>query len=177
MSDTRKKMKFNILDVVVILVITVLVVAYCFRSNIFANTLSVSEPSKMEVSVKVEGVRIYTVDAFSVGDSIYDRETGNLLGEISEVRYEPSYETVKLDGTQTEDGTAKAVLLESPGRYDVYITFDATGKINDEGSYINGNKLVAPNSSLSISTQKVITEGKIISVNEVVAIPDGGEKK
>ncbi len=177
MSDIKKKMKFNILDVVVILIIAVLILAYCFRSNIFANTLSVSEPSEMKVSVKVEGVRIYTVDAFSVGDNIYDRETGNLLGKISEITYEPSYESVKLDGTQTEDGTAKAVLLESPGRYDLYITFDATGKISDEGSYINGNKLVAPNSSLSISTQKVITEGKIVSVNEGIIVPDGGETK
>ncbi len=177
MSDTKKKMKFNILDVVVILIIAVLAVAYCFRNNIFANTLSISEPSEMKVSVKVEGVRIYTADAFSVGDNIYDRETGNHLGVISDIKYEPSYESVKLDGTQTEDGTAKVVLLETPGRYDVYITFDAVGKINDEGSYINGNKLVAPNSGLSISTQKVITEGRIISINEGVAIADGGETK
>ena len=174
---SKKKIKFNILDVIVILIVAVLIVAYCFRSNIFTNTFAVSNSSSMKVSVKVEGVRLYTVEAFSEGDSIYDKETGNYLGMITEIKYEPSYETVKLDGSQTEDGTAKAVLLESPGRYDVYLNFDATGKISEEGSYINGNKLVAPNSTISISTQKVITEGKIISVSEEIAVPDGGESK
>lgn len=169
MSDTKRKIRFNILDAVVVLLIAVLVIAYVMRSNLFNSTLAISESVGMEVSVRVEDVRDFTVSAFSVGDNIYDRETGNLLGTITDITANPSYKTVELDGSQTEDGASRAERLENPGRYNLYITFVGTGKISEEGAYINGNKLVAPNSGLAISTQKVITDGRIVSVTEKVS--------
>lgn len=154
----KKKLKFNILDVVIILFVVAVLVGVALRSNLLDSTVAKSSSVGIDFSVKIENVRHYTYEAIEVGETFYDKETGNALGKITDVALVPYSTTVTLS-----DGTI--ISREVPDKYNMIISVKGVGKVSDEGYYINGNRLVSPNGSIDISTQKVITNGKFLSAN------------
>jgi len=151
---------FNILDIIIILFIIAAVAGVIFKSNMLDVIRSGSNDDNIEFKVRISGVRDFTCDALEVGDKIYDSETGAELGVITNKEVSEFMTRIdQLDGT--------IILTPSPILKNVVITVEGKGTSRDDGYFINGNRLVAPNGGLGIITEKVETNGIILSSRKV----------
>lgn len=147
---------FNILDVLVLLAIVLVVGGLAIRNNLLNMVKVASSDSEIEFSIHVERLRDYSYDALTIGDTLYDSETGASLGKITDKKKTEYKERVDLP-----NGTVTFATL--PDRYTVTITVLGRGNSTADGNYINGNRLVAPNGRIEFSTKTVSTEGFILS--------------
>ncbi len=157
-KDGKIKGKFNVIDLLaIILVIAVAVgIAVRFKSTI---TTAVKSDEGFVYTVKVSGVKSYTVDALEKKGKLTDKKSEIDLGEIIDVVTEPS-------STQTERADGKIVMAPQPERYNVIVTIKTRGK-EAENSYItaDSNELSVGRTT-DIYTKYVHTTGKIMSVEK-----------
>lgn len=157
-KDGKIKGKFNIIDLLaIILVIAVAVgIVVRFKSTV---TTAVKSDEGFVYTVKVSGVKSYTVDALEKKGKVTDKKSELDLGEITDVVAEPA-------STQTERADGKIITAEQPERYDVTVTIKTRGK-EAENSYItaDSNELSVGRMT-DIYTKYVHTSGKIMSVEK-----------
>lgn len=156
MTKTSLK-KFNIIDVVIILVV-VLAAAMLLGRGFSKNVTNSNTGKTIEYTVKVQGIRQPTFDALQQGDKLVDGATGNAIGEIFEISSEPYTENQNM-----LDGTVKA--LQVPDRLSAYVTITCEGVVNDDG-YFLGSTQVAVGDTISLVSERVDTNGVIVAVKE-----------
>lgn len=119
-KDGKIKGKFNIIDVLAILLVIVAIagIAIRFGSKI---TDSVKSDATFVYTVNVSGVRDYTIDALQKKGKVTNKKSNMDVGEIIDVVVEPSE-------TQSERADGKLVYSELPDRYDATITIKARGQ-------------------------------------------------
>ena len=157
-KDGKIKEKFNIIDLLaIILVIAVAVgIVVRFKSTI---TTAVKSDESFVYTVKVSGVKDYTVDALEKKGKVTDKKSEIDLGEITDVVAEPCT-------TQAERADGKIVDAQQPERYNVTVKIKTHGK-EAENSYItaDSNELSVGRMT-EIYTKFVHTSGKIMSVEK-----------
>ena len=162
MIDNNGKLfgKINILDLFVILLI---VAALLFGVVKFSSSMHsdyISGNDTINYTFKVKAIRIGSVNAFNVGDTIYDRQTNESVGVIKKIRHEQAYEYINLaDGTISEP-------REIPDKYDVYLEMECPGKISSKGFFLNGNKQVTNMSTLGIYTKFINCSAQIYKIGQ-----------
>ncbi len=158
-KDGKIKGKFNIIDALAIILVIVVAVgiAVRFKSTI---TTAVKSDEGFVYTVKVSGVKDYTVDALMKKGKVTDKKSELDLGEITDVVVGPS-------ATQRERADGKIINAEEPERYNVTVTVRTRGK-EAENSYItaDSNEL-SVGRTVDIFTKYVHTTGKIMSVEKV----------
>lgn len=157
-NDGKIKGKFNIIDLLaIILVIAVAVgIVVRFKSTV---TTAVKSDEEFVYTIKVSGVKSYTVEALEKKGKITDKKSEIDLGEITEVVSEPCT-------TEAERADGKIVKAEQPERYNVTVKIKTRGK-EAENSYItaDSNELSVGRNT-DIYTKYVHTSGKIMSVEK-----------
>lgn len=153
-----KKIKINILDLFVLIIIVALIFASIVKfRNYNEEDNENSKIDKFTYQLKISGVREYTIDAFSSGDIIYDSQANVEIGKIVGITYTNSkgYE-------QTEN--SKVVSLEFPDKYDLLLQVETDGIINESGYYANKTVELRVGSEKTIETLYVQTNARITSI-------------
>ena len=147
--------KINIIDLIAILIVVVAIVGIAIR---FIGTAAenVRNHATFSYKVKIDDVRIYTVDALSKKGIATDKH-GNVIGEIVNIEYKEKEEQVI-----GEDG--KAVMTKVPEKYTVVIEFRADGKESESGYFVGENTELSVGSTIEMSTKYANCSGKIIEV-------------
>lgn len=158
-KDGKIKGKFNIIDLLAIILVVAVAVGLVvrFKSTV---TTAVKSDEGFVYTVKVTGVKNYTVEALEKKGKVTDKKSEMDLGEITEVVAEPCT-------TEAERADGKIVNAEQPERYNVTVTIKTRGK-EAENSYItaDSNELSVGRNT-DIYTKYVHTTGKIMSVEKV----------
>ena len=150
-KSVEKKGLFNVVDILVLLIIVSGIAGFAYKVTVGDSALGIKSDTPINVEFEIVGLRQFAVDAIDIGDSLYEK-AGIRLGTVSGIRIEPQRLPVELlDGSQ--------VLGEVQGRYNLYITIAAQGRVNDTGHYIGGVRLVAPGSELKLNTNRLNTSG------------------
>lgn len=105
---------------------------------------------KLEIKLKVKGVRSMTRDAFVVGDDVYLTSTYELLGTVTRVESEPAMRNIVGD-----KGVVYSTIM--PDRYDITIYLEADGKKTEEGYFTKTNFQLLYGRELEIVTSTVQT--------------------
>ncbi|MCI5892006.1 MAG: DUF4330 domain-containing protein [Clostridiales bacterium] len=151
--------KISIIDIIVVVCIVVLAFGLYAKFTSSSDAVTSSEKSNIEFVYKVKSVRDYTVDGFKKGGPLYDSDTKEYMGEVTDVRTEPAVMQVSLvDGAYKE--------LEIPNKYDVYVTVQVSGKYNSLGFYTNDNKYIGAGQTLNAWSKYTTTGGEIVDVRE-----------
>ena len=146
-SKKSKKGKFSInaFDFIVIVLLIVLVV------GIFAKFVIFSDDKKMQVDITydilVKSVRQETIDAFEIGQGVYEKANGYYIGEITSINSEGA-----TDLMETLDGR----VIEAPveNRYNLIISVKAEG-IKDQNGLVSVNKCkIFDGKDINFDTQK-----------------------
>jgi len=149
--------KISIVDLVVALLILVIVAGTAWRFTSPAAALDQSNET-IDVTIRIEAVRDFTLENYHAGLRVYDRQAGQFIGIIQDIRHTPFYETVSLlDGT--------IIWAPMPGRISIYLDIVADGRVTPNAIYIEGTYEITAGSLIYINTKYVQTSGRIYSVD------------
>lgn len=154
------KRKINIIDISVILIIMILIFAATIKFKNYNETDDVnSKIDNIIYDIRINGIRNYTVDAFEVGDILYDTQTNVEIGKIiNKVSSKAKvYEKVK---------SGEMVEVEIPNRYDMILTMETTGTINETGYFANRSVELKVGSEKIVETLYAKSTGTIIRISE-----------
>ena len=159
MADNKGKTlkKINIVDLFVIIIIIAAIAFTYFKFNMSEHADVTSSNVKAEYTILINALRDFTIDEFSVGDKVYDNESGKYIGTIKDITTEDSYDYITKN-----DGTVAYARL--PERYNLNLLMEADAVLNDKGIAVNGAKTLHNNQKIVIYTQKVQTEGQVLNV-------------
>ena len=149
--------KINIIDLSVILVIILLILGAWIKFGKFNSKSNETYFKTLEYDFRVNNVRNYTVNAFKIGDIVYDSQTGIDIGRI-----------IKLDWKEAEtygemiDGSVGSV--RNPYRYDLFFTIATQGTVETDAYYANKTIELKVNSTKLIETKYVKASGTITDI-------------
>lgn len=150
--------KFNLFDITILILIIALVIFGTVKYRTLDKAVDTSTSGNIIYTILISNVRNYTVDAFIIGDMIFDSGTNVNIGKIINVESRPA----KLVKT-LEDGTAK--VLENEFRNDMILTIETPGSSTNEGYYANKSIELKVGSEKEVETKYAKTYGKISSIN------------
>ena len=158
-KDGKIKGKLNIIDLLaVILALAVIAgIAVRFKSTV---TTAVKSNEEFIYTIKVEGVRSYTVDALKKAGKVTDKKSELDLGEIVDVSVEPAK-------ILSERAGGKIVLASLPDRFTATVTVKTYGKESDNSYITADSNELSVGRTTDIYTKYVHTTGKIMSVEKI----------
>lgn len=148
-NGKMKKKKVNTFDIVIVLVLLLIVgvLGYKYLSSSSPETSAINVNDTVEYEIEIEGVRIYTADALSVGDNVYDVKKGTYMGEIKEIEITSSKNYMLKDEELIE--------VQKPDRYDLIIKIKAPVTNKEKGYFLSGVLELKVNSIYGFKTKKV----------------------
>ena len=158
----NKKGKFNIVDVLVI----VLVCLFIFGAFVVFDPFDwFAEAERREVSisyvVEIKGIDNDVANNIKVGDNVLNSVTDELIGKIFELQVEPAYEWKHVSG---ENEMVKVAIA---GKSDVYIKIDIACVYEVGVGYIVGGQQIAVGTLVNIKLPNFVGSGYCISINEL----------
>ncbi len=159
--DNAKKVRFNVIDLLIILAFIAIAAGILLRYNV-ADRLGVRADSvEVEMTFRVSDMRATSADFFKVGDTFVWDSLDVTLGELTEIEFKPAESIVeKLDGT--------AAISYSETRIDGFGTLRAKGTMTDEGFMLEGTQFISPGKDVPMKNGRiyvvaVIEEMKVVS--------------
>ncbi len=160
-KNGKIKGKFNIIDLLVIILIAAVVVGIAVRYGSSVTT-AVKSDEEFEYVVKVESVRMFTIDALEKKGKVTDKKSTLDLGEITDVQYEQTkYQSTTADG--------RIIFAEQPERYTAYVTIRTRGKESDNSYITADSNELSVGRTTEIFSKYVHTSGTILSVEKLSA--------
>jgi len=151
--------KINVIDFCIAIFIVLALVVSVFK---FVLSPADANDDKanfvVEYTLKIAGIRDYTVNQFEKGENVYD-VNGETIGKIKDVKVDPAEGMVlKKDGTYNE--------TTWPDRYDVVLTLETKATTNKKGFIVVGEgRQLLSNEELEITNRKYKTTATIMTVN------------
>ena len=162
-KDGKIKGKFNVIDLLVILLIIAVIagIAVRFGSKV---TSAVKSDEEFEYTVRIESVRQFTVDALQetmdTGSHLTDKKSTVDLGVITDIQSDDAkIISEKADGT--------IVYASQEGRKTAYITIRTRGKESDNSYITADSNELSVGRQTEIFSKYVHTSGLITSVKKV----------
>ncbi len=157
-KDGKIKGKFNIIDILAIVLVLVVIVGIVWRFGSSVTT-AVKSDSEFTYVVKVEGVRDYTIKALEKGGRVTDKNSTMDLGEIVDVSVMPAT-------TISETATGNVISTELPDRYSAMVTIKTYGKESDNSYIAADSNELSVGRTTNIFSKYVHTSGIIMSVEK-----------
>lgn len=156
----KKTYRFNILDVLLILLVIgfVFVAINIISPMAFIKKLQSDSSHTIEYTVEFIGVDEDFLDTIKENDNVMDSVSKNSLGTVIAVDYNTHYSELKYD---EENHVGK--LVDYPDKYNVTVTISADGSyIAGEGYNVNAHR-IAVGEKMSLRFPNFVGEGYCIS--------------
>lgn len=149
----------SLIDVLVIAVVIVLAVALNVKSKIPTSATNPANTTTITFQAMAEAVPDYVAQAIQVGDKVYDKDqsTGGAIGEITSVELFPASKNEELS-----NGTAATVAAEE--RYNVLVTVQGSGLVENGRYAVNRIYEVGVNASRNLYTKYALFKASMIAV-------------
>lgn len=154
--------KPNIVDILIILVVIALCGLAVFKFSPAGKEKNPAAESTVPLrtyTAFITEVRMATVNAFHVGDLVFDEKTGICIGEITEVNHTPFLKNEAL-----KDGTVKAV--ELPDYYNVTLTIEGPVVEKEIGYFVGDVVELKVNSDMKIVTKYAQPTMRITNISK-----------
>ena len=138
MEKTKKKLRFNIVDlIIIILVIAAVTAGVCiFLGSKLGFGKDGNEKKKISYVLQLSELRDIYVDNIQNGDDAYDADTDKYLGKVVSVSSEA---TTRIG---TDKSTGNMVVSEIEGRVDLFVTLENEAEYYDGQYFIDGIPVV-----------------------------------
>ncbi|PKM62541.1 MAG: hypothetical protein CVU97_04890 [Firmicutes bacterium HGW-Firmicutes-21] len=157
MSSAENRVRFNILDVLIVLIIIALIIGVFFRNNI-VELLSPDKSVEITYTFELKEVDSTRLSYLTQNTPLASRDSGGSMGRIVSVT--PSVSVI------TEYAVDGSIMhLERSGYYDVTVRAVARGYKSDSGVFLDGEVLIAPGMKQYIITATAVYEAIILSIN------------
>lgn len=158
-KNGKIKGKFNIIDILVVILIIAVIAGIGVRYRSVVTT-AVKSDEEFEYVVELESVRQCTVDALEKKGKLSDKKATVDLGEIIDVQAEPArFLSEKADGS--------VVYAKQPDRYTVQVTVRTRGKESDNSYITADSNELSVGRTTEIYSKYAHTSGTIRSVKKI----------
>lgn len=144
-----KKRRMNTVDIMIIVVILAVVATAVYKFG-FVNkrhsTGVAKEENMMEYTGIIKGIRQPTVDAFHIGDKMYDDKTGIYMGDIVNLEVEPQ-RTIELSPQ------GEYIEVEKLDYFNIKITLKGPILEKEKGYFVSGIMELKTNSEFPVYTK------------------------
>jgi hypothetical protein len=152
--------KVSLIDLLLLIVLVGLLLGFGFRRFSNKAVQIVNANKTFTVTFVVEKVRDFSINAVNEGDLFYQQYGQQPLGVVKAKTTRPAHEILK------DNTTGLAHYVEMEGKYDLYITLECSGNVNDTGYFINGNVQVSQGSDLRLQSNRVLCGGRVSEVSQ-----------
>ena len=146
--------KVSVIDVLLIVLILGLGAGFGYKKLSAPAERIIRSNTKFYATFVVEKIRDFSVEAFEAGDALYEQYGQQPLGKVVAIRTEQARDVLKMP-----DGTAIYAPMED--KYNLYLTIEASGSVNESGYYFNGNTQLAVGSDLMVQTNMVLCSMRV----------------
>lgn len=186
MNNNQKKYRFNIIDVLIILVVIAIgVVMYYYMSA--RNTMASNLEVEVEYTVELKTVYIDYVDNINIGDKVVETVRDQQIGEVVEVVVSPAYNVAtntetgetyiayypQINGSEEEESTDGEASEEGEEKtepvyeyYNVRVKVRDTFKKSDNGYKKNAFDL-SVGEKVNFRVPHFVNEGYCIEIKEI----------
>lgn len=136
MLDNKGRLfgKVNIIDLGVLFVL-IIAVALCVLKFSPAPKIAERESTKFQYTLSVSGVRDFTLDAFQVGDELFEATAEKSVGKVVSVDYEKAKGYIY-------DVNGNIIERDIPERYELKLLVECDGyKVNGGYETVDGEKI------------------------------------
>ncbi|MDR1558646.1 MAG: DUF4330 domain-containing protein [Clostridiales bacterium] len=151
--------KVSLIDIALILIVIGLIIGLGYRRLSQNAVQIVTSDTKFYVTLVVEPIRQFSLEAINEGDIFYKQHEQQPLGKVTRTDSEPAREIIK-----RPDGTPLYVTMEE--KYSLYMTLECTGNVSDKGYFVNGNAQISEGSDLIIQSNKVVCGARVDRISE-----------
>jgi len=154
--------KISIIDIIIVIAVIGLGFGYVYKRTSAVVQQIITADTTFYVTLVAEKIRSFSVEAVNEGDIFYKQHEQQPLGKVIGIHSEQAKDIMlKTDGT--------AVLAPVEDRYDLYITLEVTGSINETGYYINGNMQISEGMDFTVlSNSLMLTLVNVYEINEIL---------
>ena len=152
MSEKKIKPKFNIIDVLIILLLAAVLWVFAGYATAMDGTV--------RYTVEVKGIREENVGAYAPGDEIVG-EKGEVVVKIVSVG-EYTNETAAIE----DESINEYVISEIPNKYTVKMVLEAPYEEKEQGKVVGGMYTIKVGKRFNIKTDKYVTASTILEVEE-----------
>ena len=159
MLDNKGRLfgKINVVDLGILFILVIAVILCVMKFNP-APKIAQRESTKFQYTLSVSGVRDFTLDAFEVGDSLYDTTAEKPIGKIISVDYENAKGYIY-------DVNGNIIERDIPERYKLKLLVECDGyKVNGGYETVDGEKIQL-NRGIGVFNKYCQTSFAIDSVN------------
>lgn len=154
-----KKIRFNSIDVLIIIAIIAAIFTVVYRSGLKNSIVAIRSNDTIVYNLKINNIQRESFEIINIDDNIFSKTDDKELGVIVSKEFKPAEAYVVL-----ADG--QIVKTSIPDRVDVYLTVEVTGRITDEGCMIGGNYFIAAGKYISAYTPKVAFNFEVIDAKK-----------
>ena len=154
---SEKKVKFTVVDAVIIVVVLAAVVIGAVK--FLPSVINPAKTEKVDFTVLLQNEDETFADAVTVGDRVTISLTEKDGGTVKEVRSEPA----KTLAYNSIDGTYASEVIN--GKYDVYVTVEADMEINDLALRTGGTP-VKVGAEVPLRGKGYASMGYVIEIND-----------
>lgn len=140
-----KKIKFNAIDFLILIIVIAAIVSIAFRSGLSNQLLAISSKETIVYTVRIDDIQKESFDLIDIEDKLYSQKDDKYLGTIVEKDSRPAEEYVTLD-------TGEVVKTYYPNRIDVFLTVECVGRVTEEGCMLGGTYFVASGKEIQSRT-------------------------
>ncbi len=151
--------KINIIDFCVIIIVIVLIAGAVYKFKFMDKTSNNVAMQPITYTVKVEKVRDYALNNIEIGDTLFDKTSGNAIGTITNVESEPATDYVIMN-----DGSIVKGNVEN--RINIILTVEAEAVENSSGCYVNRTYELLMGTQKKFMTKYFECDGYINSIQK-----------
>lgn len=157
MNNEKKKVRFNIIDLLILLAVIILIGALIIRFDLVGR-IGGTELEEVTVAYMIEGVRRTTAEAMQVGDVFTWRANGMTIGTLKTVEMSPYYITVV-----KEDGTIERA--EDEQRCVLRGTISAVGTMTEQGFMLGGSQFLSAGKVLDTQSPHIMVTMTVMAIS------------
>jgi len=146
-KKAKMKLKPNVIDFLIVLVVIGAVVGIALRSGVVSEIARTDELETAQISFLILDINDNSGNYFNVGDSFRSTAYDMELGVIESVQFMPAEAYIA-----AEDGRLIKTYSNN-GRIDVRGTMSAKGLFRDVGFLLGGTQYIAPGSTLHVQSK------------------------
>ena len=159
MIDAKGRLfgKISVLDVAIVLLFAAMAVGFVLRGGTATAQQILAADQNFYVTLAVENVRTYSVDAVNIGDMFFEQHAA-FLGEVVDFWDGPADSIIRVD-----DGSL--VVMESEYRRNLFVRLRTQGYISEAGGFfIGGNNHVTPGQLIRVQSNNIFS---VMTAHEV----------
>jgi hypothetical protein len=162
----KNKIKFNIIDFIIILLVVACVGGIYVRYNLLDKIGVNAQLKNYEITFIAKDLRYSSLNAFEKDANVRDRVTGNKIGIFKEIE---TTSPASVYVTKS-DGAIEKLYYPENTKIDVKGKIIVRGIMSDNGFLLEGKNYIATGTTLKISTEKldidIVVEALNISVEQ-----------